>query len=147
MGIAHYNMPPAPYTDLKKMRWPTEGKEKITHRGIHTAHATATEDKRSHREKNMPSIRFEFYPDSVYGARGRCIMGFIFPRLGFTYIYDLRHYSNKTSYGFIYLFFLLSTYIITSASASSIAITSHMLTQRRIASVIIMANTYGTYTL
>lgn len=78
-----------------------------------------------------------FVLDFTGKYRGQMYNGIYFSSLGvYLYIYDLRHYSNKTSYGFIYLFFLLSTYIITIyvwVRAGS------MLCCRSVASVIIMA--------
>lgn len=110
----------------------TQTQRKCTHRHTTqlTPQPTAKEDKRSHQDKICQVFRFGFYRIQYYGARGRCIMGFIFPRLGFTYIYDLRHCSNKASYRFIYLFFLLST--CTRVSESRIAIARYMLTLRSI---------------
>lgn len=113
MGIAHYNMPPASiYTDLKKMRWPTEGKEKITHIYTQlTPQPTAKEDKRSHREKNMPSIRFEFYPDSVYiWCKGQMYNGIYFSSLG-VYLHIRFKTLLKQNVIWIYIFVLFVIYI------------------------------------
>lgn len=70
------------------------------------------------RNKNMPSILFScsisFFSSSVLFELpssfepGRCIMGFIFLRLGFTY--DLIHYSNKRHTDLCVLYFYFFFY-------------------------------------